>query len=249
MDKIITTLVSGSDIYIKMLKVFSLSLKTVGCCDKVFAYVINGPKELKDEISIINPAIEIVDIPLDNPTPIKILYTRPRKIMELLEAGHSKIASIDVDIIFRKNIHELWRDVDSNTIKIWDKGKVLPLDSIKRNKKEIEHYLKKKSLKIDTRLQGGVFVLGNGNDTKSYWSGILGKIPDIPDGYLIQRLMFQKLSEYNIKHLPLPPSFNDSHFNYGSEIWHGKSGHREDLKLIAAFNSYIDQINNMIKKG
>ncbi len=247
MRRVITTLISGDKRYYDMLKVFVLSLMSNDTFSNwcVVVYAVNGIAEEDIKIRKLYPYIILRPIEIKQPTPIKILYSRIKFISDLLDEGHEYVASIDVDVIFRKNLDVFWSEAKKDGISIWDKGLVIPLKPYMfKDQKEISKYLKKKAMKINTRLQGGVFVLGNGQETKEYWGRVVKAIPENPDGYCIQRVMFEELKGFKL--VPLSPCYNDSNFNAGSVIWHGKSGHRNNQRWVSAFNEYLDVANKLI---
>jgi len=246
MNRVITTMVSGEKPYCDFIKVFLLSLrKTSGTSTAVIIYVVNGP-HVKG-LERIYPGVMVHHQTVENPTPIRILYTRPQQMMDCLNEGYDQIASIDADIIFRKDIFELWDGAVQDSVKYWNKGITLPLDGKWKNEKDKARYLKKKSERLNTVFQGGVFVIGNGEVARKYWSGVVSNIPSVPDGYCSQRLMYlETLKHKELKFVPLSPAYNDCYFNDESIMWHGKSGHRDNSKLQKIFQEYLSEANTIL---
>jgi len=152
-----------------------------------------------------------------------IMSKRTAPMVDALNEGYSKVAHMDVDIIVRGNLDELWENVKANTMKIMYK----PDQSDKR------------------KLQKGVFVLGNSNITRALLKRLNEKLERHLEWYDDQKYLWKCYNKFKdqIDFQELGKKYNDNQFSDDSIIWHcsrkNKTVHDKWNKL---YNYYKERI-------
>jgi hypothetical protein len=223
-SKLILTTVSNEERYVNLLKVFLYTLEKYGGNYPVVADVINGTDELADGLKRLHLQTEIRNISIPKAKGLDVMYSRPPQMLKYLKEGHEAIASIDADVIFRKDVSGLWDGVVPNSVKFWDKGMTPPISKKMKDKRFKKKYMHRRLNRTDLRFQGGVFIIGNGEHAIKYQKRMIDCLPSKPAFYTWQTGMFTMLKRMKstMRSVRMSPVYNDSCFNSKSKNYFDK---------------------------
>lgn len=189
--------------------------------------IYRGYRKIYKNLDITHHSLPGEDWEVEDKT-LMIMRPRIKRIYDLLLEGHEQILFIDCDTIIRHNLDGIWHDVESNSIKIWDRGG-------KREKSG------------RARFQAGVHIYGNGEATREYYKDWLNDIGENWQFFDGQRQMYFTWLKHKekVKLINLDKKYNDLHYGKDSHIWHARHTHLDEWPFKIEFDYYLKQAEEL----
>ena len=218
--RIILTASSCDEYYFNLLRVFLTSVK-LNSNEYVCVTLINSNEKHVDMIRAINPFVVIDKIFIANYKPWDAVRLRMDIIKSAFDNNIDKVAWMDCDVIVRNSLHDFWKDLDGNVLKI---------------------LVREKRRGDGTRFQAGIFGLGNSDVTRKYVKDLKESLEGESEWYDDQTNLFKfyKENKDKIKLINAGHKYNDSEFKDKSIVWHCKQSHFEESKFQGEFKRYLD---------
>jgi len=223
--------------YLDVMKVFLYTMNLHNK-EKTFlkADLINGNDDIYKRLGRLYENMKIVHLDMQkgldwtkNEFMIFLMRTRIPTMWKTLKEEWDQVMTIDSDIIIRKPMDSIWDGVESDVIKIWDRGP------------------KKQPF---TRVQAGVHIFGNSEDIRIYYKDFMNELGNDWEFRQGQAAIYTVYLRHKnkIRLIQMPVKYNDSDFIDNSIIWHCKHAHIDKPKFQKEFQKYLIEANKIYER-
>lgn len=221
--------------YLSQTKVLLCSLRENYPSHPVLVYLVNSKDAIKD-LQGIHPNCEIINktIEFKKDPKAEMSCFRSDFTIETLKKYKQPVLYLDVDIIVRKDLSEIFNDLKGNSFKVlkrdWDKVK---------NRKPSDYY----------RINSGVFAIGYSSSSIEMLQDCSQRIKQNVHFPVDQKMLYLSWVSHQktVNLIELDRSFNDCDplcnkektFSQNSHIWHSKAGRFLDPTFQKEWKYYL----------